>query len=103
MHSKTSSKLSAATRLWILSNMPIIAYGCECTHVMRKFLRSAKDSLASLTCEKCGETAKRLLSAPSTVNKVVIDNGVMARAVEVHPDIVEINEARSNLNLREEK
>lgn len=45
---------------------------------------------------------KKLLSAPSSSSKITVDNGFQARAVEIRPDIVEINEERSNKNLRED-
>jgi hypothetical protein len=45
---------------------------------------------------------KKLLSAPSSTSKITVDNGVQARAVEINPDIIEINEARANKNYREE-
>lgn len=83
--------------------MPLIAYSCQpCGSVIKKFVRTAKDAVVSLICVKCGSSLKKLLSAPSTTSKITVDNGVQARAVEIHPDIVEINEARSNKNYRED-
>lgn len=82
--------------------MPMIAYGCECGQVIKKFVRMAKDAPSSLTCTNCSKSMKKLLSAPSSTSKIVIDNGVQSRAVEIHPDIVEINEARSAKNYRED-
>lgn len=82
--------------------MPIIAYSCECGTVMKKFHRTAKDAPSLLSCTKCGKESKRILSAPSSVSKITIDNGVQARAVEVNPDIVEINEERSRKDYRED-
>lgn len=46
---------------------------------------------------------KKQLSAPSSSSKVTVDNGVQARAVEVNPDIVEINEQRANKNYSEDQ
>lgn len=81
--------------------MPLIAYQCECGIATKKFVRSAKDAPASLIC-KCEKTMKKLLSAPSSASKISVDNGFQARAVEITPNILEINEERSNKNLRED-
>lgn len=84
--------------------MPLIYYLCECNHSVSKFYRQAKDAPATVSCGKpdCGKDAKRQLKAPNAASKVVMDNGFQARAVEVNPDIVEINEARSNKDYRED-
>ncbi|MEP7145872.1 MAG: hypothetical protein ABI792_02550, partial [bacterium] len=37
-------------------------------------------------CKVCGNSMKRLLSAPNTTNRVVIDNGLMAKAIEYNPN-----------------
>lgn len=81
--------------------MPLIRYKCECTNSKGKMFRQASDAPASLPCAKCGKEMKRALSAPSSESKIVIDNGVQARSVEVNPDIVEINKERSEKNYRE--
>jgi hypothetical protein len=82
--------------------MPLIAYQCECGCVDKKFVRAASNAPSSLICKVCAKTMKKLLSAPSSSSKISIDNGFQARAVEITPNIVEINEERSNKNLREE-
>jgi hypothetical protein len=82
--------------------MPLIAYSCECKNVIKKFFRQAKDAPAFFSCESCGKNMKKLLSAPSSASKIVIDNGVQARAVEITPDIVEINQERANKDYTEE-
>lgn len=82
--------------------MPLIAYQCECKNVIKKFVRTAKDAPSSLICTKCSKEMKKLLSAPSSTSKIVVDNGVQARAVEINPNIVEINEARANKDYRED-
>lgn len=82
--------------------MPLIAYKCECGSVSKKFMRMAKDAPSSLICAQCGKEAKKTLSAPSSASKITVDNGFQARAVEITPNIVEINEERSNKNLRED-
>ena len=82
--------------------MPLIAYACKCKHVIKKFFRQGKDAPAFFACEKCNSQMKKSLSAPSNGSKIVVDNGVQARAVEIVPDIIEINKARSEKNYRED-
>lgn len=82
--------------------MPLIAYSCECKYAIKKFYRSAKDAPTSLTCEKCSKEMKKQLSAPSSQSKIVVDNGIQARSVEIIPNIIEINEERANKNYRED-
>jgi hypothetical protein len=82
--------------------MPLFAYSCECKNVIKKFFRQAKEAPAQISCELCGKNMKKLLSAPSSVSKIVVDNGVQARAVEIIPNIIEINQERANKDYREE-
>lgn len=82
--------------------MPLIYYQCSCGNAASKFYRQAKEAPVCFACEKCGKDAKKQLRAPSSTSKVVVDNGVQARAVEINPDIIEINEARSDKDYREE-
>jgi putative FmdB family regulatory protein len=83
--------------------MPLIAYSCEfCKTVIKKFVRTAKDAQSTFLCESCGKNVKKLLSSPSSASKIVVDNGVQARAVEITPNIIEINQERSNKDYREE-
>lgn len=83
--------------------MPLIAYKCDCGHIISKFERQAKNAPAFLTCPFCKtETLKKQLSSPSSGSKIVVDNGVQARAVEIVPDIIEINKARSEKDYRED-
>ena len=83
--------------------MPLIAYACSCGNSERKFVRQAKEAPASFICSKCNnDSMKKQLSSPSSSSKIVVDNGVQARAVEIVPDIIEINKARSEKDYREE-
>jgi hypothetical protein len=83
--------------------MPLINYLCECKKTVSKFFRQAKDAPAFFTCPDCKkDTLKKQLSSPSSLSKIVVDNGVQARAVEIIPNIVELNEERSNKDYREE-
>lgn len=81
--------------------MPLIYYVCECGHSKKNFVRSAKKAQASLVCDKCAKAMNRTLSAPSSASKISVDNGVQAKRVEIDPNIVEINEARSNKDYRQ--
>lgn len=81
--------------------MPIIRFKCECTNEVGKFFRRVSDVPFSFPCNKCAKDMKKVLSAPNSGSKIVIDNGVQARAVEIVPDIVEINKERSSKNYRE--
>jgi len=82
--------------------MPLITYTCECKHSISKFFRQAKDSPAFFTCEKCGQEAKKTMSVPTSGSKITIDTPGMARAIEVVPDIIELNQQRSDKNYKEE-
>ena len=82
--------------------MPLIAYVCECNHSEKRFFRQAKDAPVTVACTKCQKQMKKILSSPSSSSKISVDNGVQARAVEIIPDIVEINKARSEKDYREE-
>lgn len=83
--------------------MPLIAYACECGNKKSKLVRQAKDAPASFPCPVCNEKElKKQLSSPSSSSKITVDNGVQARAVEITPDIIEINKARSDKDYREE-
>lgn len=81
--------------------MPLIHYSCPDGHGVSKFFRQAKDAPAFFTCT-CQKESKKQLKAPSSTSKITIDNGVQARAVEVNPDIVEINRERANKDYTEE-
>jgi hypothetical protein len=86
--------------------MPLIVYsrccGCE-PKVLKKLYRAGGDAPKTLACELCGVEAKRLLSAPSSEAKVFIDNGSMARRVEVNTEIVRINKERAAKNFSEDE
>jgi transcription initiation factor IIE alpha subunit len=75
--------------------MPLIAYQCECGHSEKKFMRQVTSLPASFVCPKCSKDMKKIMSSPSSGSKIVIDQPGMARRVEIVPDIIEINKARS--------
>ena len=82
--------------------MPIIAYRCKCGNAFKKFFRNAKDATSNIECSACGDSMKRQLSASSFESKLIVDNGIQARQVEVNPDIIEINKERANKNYSED-
>lgn len=83
--------------------MPLIAYACLCGHTAKKFFRQVAKAPAVFLCEYCNkENMKKQLSAPNSTSKITIDNGVQARAVEVNPDIIAINQERANKNFSED-
>lgn len=83
--------------------MPLIAYACLCGNIEKKFTRLAKDAPVSFLCPNCQkDQMKKQLSSPSSSSKITVDNGVQARAVEIVPDIIEINKARSEKDYRED-
>jgi len=81
--------------------MPLINYLCACGFTYKKYVKSPKDALVSITCT-CGLDAKKTLGSVSSSHKIVIDNGLMARKVEIDPNIQEINDERSRTDFTEE-
>jgi hypothetical protein len=77
--------------------MPLINYKCEnqeCGAVFQKLYKKASDAPMALECKICKNNSKKLLSAPSSFSKMVIDQGV-GRAVELFPDVMEVREQHS--------
>lgn len=80
--------------------MPIILYKCDnCDNEFKKFHRTSKDILNKIQCD-CGGQLGRQLSSPSQRSKIVIDNGVQTKAVEIDREIVEIIEDREKADLK---
>ena len=82
--------------------MPLINYLCGCGEVYKKYFKSAKDSTPTTPCIKCGLEAKKVFGATSSSHKTVIDNGLMARRLEIDPEIQQINDERSAKDYSEE-
>ncbi len=83
--------------------MPLIAYKCNCGHLISKYERQVSNVPAVLTCPFCKtDTLKKILSAPSSSSKITVDNGVQARAVEIDPNIIEMNQERANKDQKED-
>lgn len=82
--------------------MPLIRYICECGISKGKFYRVGADAPALFPCE-CSKDMKKILSGPSSESKVVIDNGVQARKVEINLDVMKDNQnkARFKEKMRE--
>lgn len=81
--------------------MPLIHYLCNCKHSIKKFHRQGKDAPAYVICSKCGEEAKKQLSAPYSASKIIVDNGSQARSTEVNLEIVEDIKERSSKDFKE--
>lgn len=82
--------------------MPLINYLCSCGEYSRKYFKTAKESPLTFLCSKCGLEAKKNFGTISSSHKMVIDNGLMARRLEIDPTIVEINDERSAKDYSEE-
>lgn len=80
--------------------MPLIYYLCECGKSKSKFYRLAKDVPAGFSCD-CGKNFKKQLSAPSNASKIVIDNGVQAKSVEVDLQVIASNQENSTRDFSE--
>lgn len=81
--------------------MPLINYACSCGEVFKKYFKIAKDASPTSPC-KCGSDAKKAFGATSSSHKITIDNGLMAKKIEVDPNIMEINDERSAKDYTEE-
>lgn len=82
--------------------MPLINYLCSCGECFKKYLKTAKEAPPFFSCPKCGLEAKKAFGATSSSHKVIVDNGLMARRLEIDPNIMEINDERSAKDYSEE-
>lgn len=82
--------------------MPLINYTCSCGEVQKKYFKSAKDATLTVKCSKCNAEVRKGFGNTSSSHKVTMDNGLVARAIEISPDIMEINDARSAKDYTEE-
>jgi hypothetical protein len=80
--------------------MPMINFDCSCGHAKKKFFSNAKKITDTIECDKCKGKMVRQLSSPSQRSKMVIDNGVQAKAVELDREIVDIIEDREKADLK---
>ena len=81
--------------------MPLINYLCKCGETQKKYVKSAKDALSSISC-KCGLEAKKAFGSTSSSHLTVIDNGLMSKRLEIDPAIMEINDERSRKDYSED-
>lgn len=86
--------------------MPLIEYKCKnCGLIKNKLVQSKElKGLASKeTCPSCGteNSLERQLGGAASASKMVIDNGAMAKSVEVLTNIIEINQERSKQDDRD--
>ena len=80
--------------------MPRILYLCsKCKQEFKKFFRSSNNISNKIECQ-CGGELLRQLSSPNQRSKIIIDNGVQAKAVEIDREIVEIIEDREKADLK---
>ena len=82
--------------------MPLINYLCECSETTKKYVKLVADVLKTVDCPKCGNQASRVFGNTSSSTKVLIDNGLMARKLELDPAIMEINDERSSKDYSED-
>lgn len=78
--------------------MPLIKYACtndQCGKVNSKLYRTGFEVEKEIFCKECKSKSKRILSSPGSSSKITIDNGLQARAVEIDPNIMEINFERA--------
>lgn len=80
--------------------MPMIVFDCKCGNVKKKFFSNSKKITDNVECDKCKGKMVRQLSPPSQRSKMVVDNGVQAKAVELDREIVDIIEDREKADLK---
>jgi hypothetical protein len=76
-------------------------YSCDCGEIQKKYFKTAKDAPPAVKC-KCGLESRKTFGAISSSHLTVIDNGISARRLEINPEIMEINDARSAKDYTEE-
>ena len=74
--------------------MPIIRYSCQCGESSGKFYRAGASAPAFLPCV-CGLEMKRTLFGPTSDSKIVVDNGVQARKIEINVDHIKDNQNKA--------
>lgn len=82
--------------------MPLINYKCGCAEIQKKYFKSVKDAPSTVQCMFCNTEGRKVFGTTSSSHKITIDNGLMAKSVEVDPEIMEINDERSSRDYSEE-
>jgi hypothetical protein len=83
--------------------VPLFFFACPVCGEADRLLLTPAGSRAPQKCRKtkdCEGTLKRTPKAPSMVHKEVIDNGVMARAVERDIDGAKLSHDRASKDYR---
>lgn len=80
--------------------MPLIQFKCECGHsestlVSNKDLKTLQNKKTCPVCQKT-ESLKRQLGSGTFNSKIVIDDGTMAKSIEVLRNVQEIKEDIQN-------
>lgn len=75
--------------------MPIIRYNCSCGHSVGKFFKAGVQAPAFLPCPDCKLGMKKTLSGPTADSKIKVDNGVMARPVEINVESIKDSQNRA--------
>jgi len=77
----------------------MISYVCSsCGHTLSKLIlpKNIKSLINIQNCPICGDLKlTRQLGAPASVSKITIDNGSMAKSVDINPEIIMDNIKRS--------
>ena len=86
--------------------MPLIEFKCKnCGLIKNKLVQSKELKGMSSTedCPSCGteKGLERQLGGAASASKMVIDNGSMAKSVEILTNIIELNQERSKQNDRD--
>lgn len=82
--------------------MPLFSYPCSCGYTAKKYYKLVGEAPKTVNCDKCGLEAKKGFGNTSSSHKIVIDSGLMAKSVEIDPNIMEINDSRSQKDYTEE-
>ena len=82
--------------------MPLMNFVCGCGEVQKKYFKTAKDAPSVVKC-KCGLEARKGFGVTSSSHLITIDNGLMAKKIEVSPDINEINDERASRDYSEDE
>jgi len=81
--------------------MPLINYVCSCGEGYKKYFKTAKTAPPTIDC-KCGLKAKKSFGATSSAHLTIIDNGLMAKKLEIDINIMEINDVRARTDFSED-
>lgn len=82
--------------------MPLFSFKCRVCKRLDRILLSPEEAEQPVFCrgEGCSGKLKRIPKAPTTVVKETVDNGIMARRVEIYPDVKEVMKERNETDYR---